>query len=358
MYEYLLALNAHPKIGSQTIKKMLAAFNDNPKKLWESDGSKIGQFCGEKIRVLFSEAKSDYDPAHEVEKLKQQNIGYLTVFDKKYPSILKEIYDAPAVLYIKGDIKAFDNPALAVVGSRKFTPYGKMVSGKLSRDCAKSGVCIISGLALGIDAEAHRAALDAGGITIGVLGCGLDRVYPSSNQGLAHEIIKSGGMIVSEYPIGTEAFKQNFPARNRIIAGLSKGILVIEAAEKSGALITAAAGLEYNRDIFAIPGPITSDTSVGCNYLIQNGAKLVTSADDILSELDIEVAKSSQKIKEIIPESKEEVAVLDIIKGDEMSADLIMQNSGINVIALNSLLTIMEMKGLIENVGGRYRKRI
>lgn len=358
MFEYLLALNAHPKIGSQTIKKMLAVFCDNPKKLWESDGSKIGEFCGDKVKRIFLEAKNTYIPENEVEKLKKFDIGYITIFDKEYPEIMKEMYDAPVILYLKGNTKAFKSSCLAVVGSRKFTSYGKRVAQKLSKDCAEAGLSIVSGLALGIDAEAHRAALDVGGITIGVLGCGLDKIYPSSNQGLANDIVNNGGLIISEYPPGTEAFKQNFPARNRIIAGLSRGILVIEAAEKSGALITALAGLEYNRDIFAIPGPIDSETSQGCNYLIQNGAKLITKAEDILSELNIEMLKSTEKIKELIPESEEEKKLIEILSRDEVHPDVIVQESGMNVIALNSLLTIMEMKGLIENVGGRYRRKL
>jgi DNA processing protein len=358
MSKYLLALNAHPKIGSQTIKKMLAVFEDCAEKLWQSDGSKLESIYGEKISDLFLEAKNLYDPDEQVENLKRLGIGYITIFDKEYPKFLLEIYDAPAVLYIKGTLKAFKMHAIGIVGSRKFTSYGKGVAYRLSKDCAESGVCIVSGLALGIDAEAHRAALDAGGVTIGVLGCGLDQVYPVSNQNLASEIVRRGGALISEYPPGTEAFKQNFPARNRIIAGLSSGILVVEAAEKSGALITAEAGLEYNRDIYAVPGPINSETSKGCNILIQKGAKLITCAEDILEEMDIERKKTAEKVAEISPENEKEKAILHIIGSEEIPADIILSKHSYNVIELNSLLTIMEMKGLIENVGGRYRKKI
>ncbi|MFA7244421.1 MAG: DNA-processing protein DprA [Patescibacteria group bacterium] len=358
MSKYLLALNSHPKIGSQTIKKMLAAFCDDAEKLWKSDGRELKKIYGEKFQDMFMEAKNQFDPDEEVKKLRKLGIGYLTFFDKRYPDILREIYDAPIILYIKGDINAFNVPAISIVGSRKFSSYGQNVAYRLSKECAENGLGIISGLALGIDAVAHKGALDADGITIGVLGCGLDRIYPVANQGLAYEIIKKGGAIVSEYPPGTEAFKQNFPARNRIIAGLSKGILVVEAAEISGALITAEAGLEYDREIFAVPGPITSETSRGCNLLIQKGAKLVQSIDDILGELNIEKIKFVDKIKEISPANDKELSILEIIGSEDMPADLILVSSKINVIELNSLLTIMEMKGLIENVGGRYRKKI
>lgn len=358
MHKYLLALNAHPRVGSQTIKKLLAVFSSDAKKLWESDGEKVGKVYGEKIQELFLEAKKLYNPDVEIEKLRKLNIGYLTIFDNEYPSILKELYDAPAVLYIKGSTEVFKQPGLAVVGSRKFTSYGQNVAYKLSRESAENSICIISGLALGIDATAHKAALDAEGLTIGVLGCGLDRVYPVSNQGLAREIIENNGAIISEYPPGTEAYKQNFPARNRIIAGLSRGILVVEAAEISGALITATAGLEYNREIFAVPGPINSETSAGCNRLIQKGAKLVITCDDILDELNIEKINIAEKISEILPDNGDEAAIIKIIEKEELPADVILQETKLNVIELNSILTIMEMKGLIENVGGRYRRKL
>lgn len=354
--KYLLALNAHEKIGSQTLKKIVAAFSDL-EKLWHMPESKIGQRLEPKIVKLIQEARELYDPEKEVEKLHTHNIGYITLYDKEYPELLSEVYDAPMVLYIKGEIAAINSVGIAIVGSRKYTAYGKRVAAKLAKECSLAGLSIVSGLALGIDGEAHRSALDCNGITVGVLGCGLDRIYPSAHLGLAREIIQRGGAIISEYPPGTTAFKSNFPARNRIIAGLSLGTLVIEAGEGSGSLITAECALEYNREVFAVPGPIDSDYSRGTNLLIQKGAKLVMSIEDVLEELPVEQKKSQNAAKEILPESEEESLLLSLLNSGEQVVDFLIQESGMNIISVNTALTMMEMKGMIENVGGgRYKK--
>lgn len=250
-------------------------------------------------------------------------------------------------------------PSLGVVGSRKYTSYGRQAAYNLSKTCAESGLTIVSGLALGIDTVAHSAALDAGGITIGVLGCGLDQIYPTSNVSLAKKIIENGGAVISEFPIGMIPYKSNFPARNRIIAGLSLGTLVVEAAEKSGALITAYQALEYNREVFAVPGGIYGENSVGTNMLIQKGAKLVMTKDDILSELNIESKKIANKAIAIFPQSKEEEVLLCILAKEDKNADMLVNESGFNIIVVNRILTLLEMKGMVENVGGgRFRKII
>lgn len=304
------------------------------------------------------ESQKLFNPDAEIEKIKKLNIGYITIFDKEYPAQLMELPDAPVILYLKGNVEILKEPSLAVVGSRKFTPYGKMAAYKLSREAAEGGLVIISGLALGIDAVAHMAALDAKGKTVGVLGCGIDQIYPASNLGLAKKIIETGGAVVTELSPGTPPLKHNFPARNRIIAGLSLGTLVVEAAERSGALITAYEALEYNREVFAVPGNINSETSGGTNRLIQKGAKLVISTEDIFEELNIEFKKSQKMAKEILPESKEEKIVLDLIAKKDLLVDNIIEESDLNVIEINTVLTMMEMKGIIENVGGRYRKKL
>jgi DNA processing protein len=217
---------------------------------------------------------------------------------------------------------------------------------------------IVSGLALGIDASAHKAALDAGGVTIGVLGCGLDQIYPVSNYQLGKEMIEKGGAIISEFPIGTPPMKYNFPARNRIIAGLSVGTLVVEAAEQSGALITAYQSLEYNREVFAVPGDIDSIQSAGTNKLIQNGAKMVLSPEDIFNELNIEVKKSETKAKEMLPESEDEKKIVSILSAGEKLVDEIIVETKLNVIIVNTSLTTLEMKGIVENMGGgRFKLR-
>ena len=211
--KYLLALNAHEKIGSQTLKKALAAFDENPEKLWQADHHTLYEKLDKRIAGLVSEAKNQFSPEEEIEKLQKENIGYMTMYDKSYPALLKETPDHPAILYIRGDISAFKTPSLAVVGSRKFTHYGQKVGYQLAKKSAEAGLSIVSGLALGIDAVAHQAALDAGGITIGVLGCGLDKIYPASNLSLGREIIEKGGAIISELP--PEQRQRLFSCRGR-----------------------------------------------------------------------------------------------------------------------------------------------
>ena len=213
--KYLLALNAHQKIGSQTLKKILAAFPD-PAKLWQASCGEIKGKLPEKIADLAIEARSQYDPDKEVDKLKKYDVGYLTIFDADYPPLLKQIYDAPVVLYIRGSVEVLRRKSLAVVGSRKYSNYGKNITYDLTKKLASNNLVIVSGLALGVDAFAHRAALDAGSQTIGVIGCGLDRIYPATNFALGREMVERGGAIISEFPLGTPPMKFNFPARKYI----------------------------------------------------------------------------------------------------------------------------------------------
>jgi len=356
--EYLLVLNAHEKIGSQTIKKALASFEDDVEGLFSAGNAELSQRLGQKIADLIIEARSQYTVEGEIDKLQKLNIGYMTMYDKNYPPLLKETPDCPAILYIRGNIEALKMPGVAVVGSRKFTQYGKKVAYNLSKNMADAGLSIISGLALGIDAVAHKAALDAGGITIGALGCGLDKIYPATNFALGREILEKRGAVVSEFPPGTPPLVHHFPQRNRIIAGLSLGTLVVEAAEESGALITAYCALDYNREVFAVPGNIDSDTSKGANILIQKGAKMVTKAEDIFEEFDIKVKKAEQKSKEMFPESEEEKKITKCLKSGDKSIDEIIVESKINVVALSSAISMMEMKGMVENLGGgRFKLR-
>lgn len=358
MAKYLIALNCHPKIGGQTLKKILATFSDNAEKAWKANELELKKKLDQKIVELIIETRNNYNPDKEIEKLKRLDIGYIAIFDKEYPAQLRELPDAPAILYIKGNYDILKSPSLAVVGSRKFTQYGKNVAYKLAKEVASAGLTVVSGLALGIDAVSHQAALDAGGKTIGVLGCGLDQIYPVANSNLAKQIIDSGSVIITELSPGTPPMKQNFPARNRIIAGLSLGTLVVEAAEESGSLITALSALEYNREVFAVPGSINSETSIGTNRLIQKGAKLVIDASDIFEELNIEVKSNQQKAKDIAPKTEEEEIILNLISREGSFVDNIVRQSGLNIVVVSATLTMMEMKGMVENVGGIYHKKI
>jgi len=355
-FYYLHALNCHPKIGSQTLKKLLHCFSTG-KKIWESPNKDIVKCAGEKIAELVSQARSEFDPEKEAEKLGRLDIGYITLYDDNYPKRLKELYDAPVILYIKGSLGSLEINPLAIVGSRKYTPYGMVTAKKLAKDCVVSGLTIVSGLALGIDSAAHVSSLDAKGLTVGVLGCGLDEIYPLSNRDLAEKIINSGGAVISEYPPGTPAYKQNFPARNRIIAGLSLGTVVVEAAEKSGALITAYLSLDYGREVFAVPGNIDSPMSAGTNLLIKQGAKLVQSVEDILAELRLTKIKKQEEPGKAT-QTKEEKLVLKALEQGLETPDQIAVFAQTNIVVISQAITSLEVIGLIQNVGGGRFKAI
>jgi DNA processing protein len=272
--------------------------------------------------------------------------------DKEYPAILKEIHDPPKELYIKGEITSQDKVAIAIVGTRKFTQYGKQVAYDISGNLAKLGITIVSGLARGIDAFAHEAALESGGRTIAVLGSGLDResFFPSSNWSLSEKIAKQGA-IITEYPFGTRGTHFTFPQRNRIVSGLSLGVVVIEAPEESGALITASLALEQNREVFAVPGNIYEKNSQGTNKLIKMGAKLVTGIEDILEELNLTHLLSAEKKINYKPENKEEEVVLSLLSIKPVHIDEIIKQSKMPASSVNSTLMILELKKVVKNLG-------
>lgn len=270
--------------------------------------------------------------------------------DRAYPKLLKEIYDPPQELYFLGDLRPEENYPLAVVGTRKISNYGKQVTIDLVRNLAKSGLTIISGLALGVDGLAHQTCLDVGGRTIAVLGSGLNQIYPPAHKKLSERIIESGGAVISEYPPDTQPAKWTFPMRNRIIAGMALGVLVIEAPETSGALITARCALDLGREVFAVPGSIYNQNSLGTNQLIKLGAKAVTKADDILDALNLELTVDQQR--EIKPASKEEKIILEILSKDPTHIDEIIKTSKLEAPIVSSTLVMMEIYGKVKHVGG------
>lgn len=282
-----------------------------------------------------------------------ENIKKINLEDKDYPEILKEIHDPPKILYIRGDFSKKDKIAIGIVGTRDYTSYGKQVAYDIAGSLAEAGITIVSGLAKGIDTFAHKAALERGGRTIAVLGSAVDSksVYPSCNRKMAEQIAKNG-VVASEYLPGTTSERYFFPQRNRIISGLSLGIVVIEAPEKSGALITAACGLEQNREVFAVPGSIYSKNSAGVNKLIQMGAKLVTCANDILEELNL--PRLEEKKKQFKPENKEEEILLNILAKEPVHIDEITKKSNLDAGLVSSTLIILELKGVVKNHGGGY----
>jgi len=352
--KYWVALSRHKKIGARTFLKLFKRFK-TLNKVWQASAKELadahldlGQI--EAVREVIAKV----NPEEELKKLEKYKVDVLIYPDQEYPKILKEIPDPPGILYRKGKILPEDEISLAVVGSRKYSSYGKRVTEQLVYSLAKNHLTIISGLALGIDAIAHEAALDAQGRTIAVLGCGLDQIYPTSNIRLADKILATGGAIISEFPLGMPALRYNFPIRNRIIAGMSLGTLVVEATEISGSLLTAAAAIEYNREVFAVPGEIFAENSAGANKLIKMGAKIVTNYQDILEELKLEEKTLAVTARQILPANKEEENLLKLLKGP-LLADQIVNKSGYDTSLVNSLLVQMEIKGLIRNLGGtRY----
>jgi len=278
-------------------------------------------------------------------------IKTITIEDKNYPKLLKEIKDAPEVLYYRGELKP-NEQCFAVVGTRRCSPYGKQVALEIAGDLAEAGLTIVSGLAPGIDTFSHQASVERRKRTIAVLGTGLDEksIYPQSNLKLARKIIETGGCLISEYPPGTPGSNFTFPQRNRIISGLSFGVLVVEAKQKSGALITADYAFKQKRKVFAIPGQIHSSNSKGCHYLIKNGAKLVENANDILKELNLpQLAKKTGLVE---GENEEENLILDVLKEEVLDIDKIIEKTGLSAQRVASTLAILEIKGKIRNLGG------
>ncbi len=286
----------------------------------------------------------------EMEKMKRHGVHAFTWHDEKYPSRLKEIYDYPPILYLKGELLPEDEWCLAVVGTRRATAYGRQVTEEIVTDLAHNKITIVSGLARGIDTFAHQSALEAGGRTIAVSACGLDTIYPAENTNLAKRIIECGALI-SEYPLGTKPKPEYFPRRNRILSGMSLGVLVTEAGESSGALITADLALEQNRDVLAVPGSVLSPASRGSNHLIQQGAKLVQNCQDILEELNLRAVAQQLEFKEIIPASDTESLLMQKLSAEPAHIDEICAGSGLPVSTVSSTLAMMELKGLVKSIG-------
>ena len=289
-------------------------------------------------------------PPDEMEKLEQKGVQVLTYHDLHYPARLKEIYDYPPLLYVRGSLLPEDEWCLAVVGTRRATAYGRQVTEEIVANLARSRITIVSGLARGIDSIAHRAALDAGGRSIAVCAHGLDMVYPGENMSLARRIMEQGALI-SEHPLGVKPKPEYFPRRNRILSGISLGVLVTEAGEGSGALITASLALEQDREVLAVPGSIFSPASRGTNRLIQEGARLVSSFRDILEELNLGAVAQQMEIKEILPETETEARLLKQLSAEPVHVDEVVRGTGLPVATVSSTLAMMELKGLVRSTG-------
>ncbi len=356
--EYLIAITAFPSFGPVRTRLLLSYFK-SAKKIWgvsEKELNEVG--LGPKTVANFVLHRDKFDFAKYQDKLNSLEIKVFTLFDSDYPENLKEIDDAPYILYVRGTLQKSDSRAVAIVGTRMMTSYGREVTQKLGGELASFGVTVISGLALGIDAAAQRAALVAGGRTIAVLASGLDIISPYANKSLALEFIKSNGALVSEYPLGHVPFKSDFAVRNRLISGLSKAVIVVEGRIKSGTFYTVNAAATQGRPVFAVPGPITSPASEAPNYLIQNGAKLISTSRDVMEEINMQMIVDRNAVEKVMPESPDEANLLKILDIEPLHLDELVRISGRTTPEVSARLTIMEMKGMVKNLGQGVYKRI
>jgi DNA processing protein len=351
-HPYWLGFSLVPEIGLKRFNLLLQGF-DTLRSAWHADAPTLRR-CGLDGRALANliAFRERVDLAGEMAKIERVGARLLTLNDPDYPPLLKTINGAPPLLYVRGTLSPDDALAVSLVGTRKATVYGREAAAYLSKELAANGVTVISGLAHGIDAAAHRAALDAGGRTLAVLGCGIDQLYPRDHVPLAKDILTRGA-ILSEFPIGTPPEAGNFPRRNRIISGLALGVVVVEAPDKSGALITASFAAEQGRDVFAVPGSIFSPSSAGANRLIQDGAKPVLSVKDILGEINVTYRNLSTRdfAPNFDPADENEAALLTHLSAEPIHIDDLVRLSGLSTPTAVSTLTLLELKGVISLVG-------
>lgn len=350
--QFWLGFSLVPEIGPRRLALLLNAFG-SLKQAWgasESALRRAGLDQQPTANLLRTRAKIDLQA--ELDKIERAGARLVTLVDEDYPPLLKQIPDAPVILYLRGSLTPEDQRALAIVGTRKATTYGKDVAGLLASQLVESGITVISGLAHGIDAAAHRAALDAGGRTIAVMGCGIDQIYPRDHSELARRISEQGA-VISEFPLGARPEAHHFPRRNRVISGMSLGVLVVEAPQQSGAIITTTYAAEQGREVFAVPGSIFSAASGGTNRLIQDGAKLVLTVEDILSELNLahEAVQTRVTAERIAPDNPIEASILDCLGAEPLHIDDLVRQTGLPIATVSSTLTVLELKGLARMVG-------
>lgn len=350
---FWIALSSIPGVGRTTFRKLVRHFG-SPEHALSASADALGRLDGlqRKVADAITGWNGFGDAEQELARAKDAGVDIITGDDERYPENLRAIPDAPLYLYVRGELKSGDANAVAVVGTRNPTYYGKSVTGRLAGELAAAGVTIVSGMARGIDTEAHRAALAAAGRSIAVLGCGIDTAYPPENKGLMQDLTKAGA-VITEYPFGTKPEAGYFPARNRIISGLARGVVIIEATGDSGSLITARYALEQKRKLFAVPGNIGSPASKGTHSLIKDGALLIEGAGDVLAGLG--VAQSRMPDRRPLPElTVQENSVFLRLTNEPKHIDLIMSESSLAAGALSGVLITLELKGLAKQLPGKY----
>ncbi len=350
-----LSLSKIDGLDCQTFCQLLKTFG-SPSEIYQKKFKELRVMVSEKIALEIGLGVDQADLQDTLNWLAKANNHIVTLADPDYPKALLEIADPPPLLYAKGNIALLNKLSIAIVGSRNASVQGEKNAEAFAQGLAEHGLCIVSGLALGIDGAAHRGALKAKGDTIAVVGTGLDMVYPAQHRDLAHQIASSG-LIISEFPLGTLSKPQNFPRRNRLISGLSLGCLVVEANLKSGSQITARLSAEQGREVFAIPGSIHSPLAKGCHQLIKQGAKLVDSLQDIVEELNLSKAVSATLAEENSPTNQDQQTLLESMGYDAISIESLVQLTGLTVSTLSSMLTLLELEGRITGLaGGQYQQ--
>ncbi|MBC8206723.1 MAG: DNA-protecting protein DprA [Kiritimatiellales bacterium] len=358
--EAYIALNMMEGLGPIKVRALID-FLGSPQAVFEADGDELQSVrgIGEKLRYSILEQRTQIDASEEIEKTEELGIRIVTSLDDEYPEALKMIHDPPLALYVRGSFLPADNLSLGMVGSRKATHYGLNVADRMAYQLAQTGFTIVSGLARGIDTAAHQGALKAKGRTIAVLGAAIDQLYPPENAELADAIAQHGA-VISEYPLGRQADRQTFPYRNRIISGLSQGVLVVEAGFKSGSLHTADAALEQGRSVFAIPGRIDHPSAKGTNCLIKNGAKLVDNVGDILEEFELLIPpgelkepKKQPSARPEVPLSEEEKKLVEALWPGALDIDSLAREVGMTSAEISGVLLGLEMKRVVNMLPGR-----
>ena len=341
-----------PYIGPTRIQKLIHRFGD-VERAWQASDRDLKTVLDERSVESLVKTRNRLSLDGEMEKYERKGIGVLTIAEPAYPRLLRLIPSPPPVLFVRGSLTPDDDLAVAIVGTRRSSSYGREVTNRMATGLAEAGVTVVSGLARGIDAAAHSASLAAGGRTIAVLGSGVDIIYPSEHHQLAERIVENGAL-VSDYPPGRKPDAPNFPARNRIISGLSLGVVVIEAPNRSGALITVDFAADQGREVFIVPGSVLSDNSAGCHRMLRDGARLVTRADDVLEDLRIGQRKEQAAVQQALPLTDAERRLLNHINADPQHIDEIVAAANLPVAEGLALLSMLELKGIVRDAGARH----
>lgn len=352
---YWVAFHHVPYIGPARLRRLLDTFG-TLERAWHAPVDMLRTCLESRPLTELISARRDYDIAVKYLEVTDAGIDVITLADDAYPSLLREVPAPPSVLYVRGQLLETDQTAVAIVGTRRVSAYGRDMAARVASDLAKQGVTIVSGLARGVDGIAHQAAIDAGGRTIAVLGSGVDRIYPPEHRNLARRIAEQGA-IVSDYLPGTAPDAVNFPPRNRIISGLSLGVVVIEAPDRSGALITVDFAADQGRDVFAVPGPATAPNSAGCLRMIREGARMVRSADDVLEDLRLLHTGAERVVQPALPMDEGDRRLLSILTSQPMHLDDIAALADVASSEAAGKLMMFELQGLVRNAGAQHYAR-